>query len=191
MKVLLTGDSIIARYEGKSEPYLNYELEKKLPGITLTNTAVSGINSGAYFARLSELVLKQSQHDVLIILLGTNDLAMHKQVPLHQFKNNMELIASAIVCQYWPKYVILVSPSAVDEKKQHVRSNDLVKEYGQVVNEVADEYHFHFVDLGQKMLDQGNLEQLCQGQKNDGLHFGQAGYDLLSDLLVQELQKIK
>lgn len=191
MKVLLTGDSIIARYEGRNEPFLNYELKKRLPKIKLLNTAVSGINSGAFFARLSELVLTRPKQDVLVILLGTNDLAKHKQVPLEQFRRNMELIASAVVCQYWPKYVILVSPPAVDEKKQLVRSNELVREYGQVVKEVSEEYHFHFVDLGQKMMEKGDLENLCHGLKNDGLHFGKDGYEFLSDLLSQVLTEIE
>ncbi len=49
MKILLTGDSIIARHEGLSEPRINVDLKKKVPGIKLINTAVSGINSGAFF----------------------------------------------------------------------------------------------------------------------------------------------
>ncbi|MBA1393377.1 esterase, partial [Lactobacillus sp. XV13L] len=32
-------------------------------------------------------------------------------------------------------------------------------------------------------------EHLCRGQLNDGLHFGAAGYKLLVDLLVEELEK--
>lgn len=191
MRVLLTGDSIIARHEGMQKPYLNYELEKKMPGIQLLNTAVPGINSGAFFARLNELVLKQKQQDILVLLLGTNDLPLHKQVPLVQFRKNMNLIVSAVICLYWPKYVILISPPAVDERKQKVRNNQLVKQYGAAVREVAFEYRTHYVDLGQAMIARGNLSQLCQGQKDDGLHFGQAGYDLLSDLLVKELKQIK
>lgn len=100
MRVLLTGDSIIARYEGKAEPHINWNLKQILPEIQIENTAVSGINSGAFFARLNELVLSVKKCDNLVILLGTNDLATHKQVPLEQFKRNMELIASAVICQY-------------------------------------------------------------------------------------------
>ena len=51
MRVLLTGDSIIARQEGKNEPHLNWNLQQLLPEIELENTAVSGINSGAFFAK--------------------------------------------------------------------------------------------------------------------------------------------
>ncbi len=191
MKVLLTGDSIIARREGMQEPRLNVNLKKKMPEIEITNTAVSGINSGAFFARLSELVLKQKQNDALVILLGTNDLPTHKQVPLKQFKQNMSLIASAVICEYYPPRVILVSPPAVDENKQLVRNNQLVKRYSKAVEQVAKEYRFLYVPLAEKMIEHGDLKDLCRGLKNDGLHFGQAGYDLLSSLLVQVLRKIE
>ena len=48
MRVLLTGDSIIARYEGKAEPHINWNLKQILPEIQIENTAVSGINSGHF-----------------------------------------------------------------------------------------------------------------------------------------------
>lgn len=191
MKVLLTGDSIIARHEGLDKPRLDVNLKKKMPELSITNTAISGINSGAFFARLSELVLKQTQNDILVILLGTNDLATHKQVPLRQFKQNMSLIVSAVICEYYPPKVILVSPPAVDEQKQRVRNNRLVKKYSDAVKQIAHDYHVHYVDLAEKMIEQGNLSELCRGIKNDGLHFGQKGYDLLSSLLIQEIRKIK
>lgn len=189
MKILLTGDSIIARHEGLTEPRLNYELKKRLKNVELVNTAVSGINSGAFFARLSELVLKVPVCDKIVILLGTNDLATHKQVPIKQFRKNMELIASSIVCLYWPQNVILVSPPAVDEEKQDVRSNRLVKQYAKIVEEVAQEYKFTYIDLVQEMIKQGNLEKLCHGIKDDGLHFGEDGYKLLAELISSEVMK--
>lgn len=190
MRLLLTGDSIISRAEGKNEPHINWNLRQLLPGIKIENTAVSGINSGAFFARLGELVLNVKQCENLVILLGTNDLPTHKQVPLKQFKQNMELIASAVICQYYPLHVLLVSPPAVDEKKQRVRSNALVKKYARVVQEVADEYHFGYADLCQAMIEAGNLSGISRGIKNDGLHFGDLGYDILAKLIVENLQSM-
>lgn len=190
MRILLTGDSIIARHEGLDEPRLDVNLKKKMPELTITNTAVSGINSGAFFARLGELVLTQKPHDILIILLGTNDLATHKQVPLKQFKQNMMLIASAVICEYYPPKVILISPPAVDEQKQRVRNNHLIKKYSEVIKQVARDYHLHYIGLAEKMIEQGDLTTLCHGSKNDGVHFGQEGYDLLSSLLVEEIKRI-
>ncbi|WP_297952805.1 SGNH/GDSL hydrolase family protein [uncultured Lactobacillus sp.] len=190
MRVLLTGDSIIARQEGKNEPHLNWNLRQFLPEIEIENTAVSGINSGAFFARLNELVLSAKQCDNLVILLGTNDLAMHKQVPARQFKQNMELISSAIICQYYPNHVLLISPPAVDEDKQRVRNNTLVVEYTQIMAEVAHEYRFRYADLAQAMQDAGDLSKICRGIKNDGLHFGDRGYEILGKLIAENLKSM-
>lgn len=189
MKLLLTGDSIIARKEGKNEPHLNWNLKQMLPGIKIENTAISGINSGAFLVRLNELVLSVPRCDELVILLGTNDLAVHKQVPLAQFRQNMELIASAVICQYYPPHVLLISPPAVDEEKQRVRSNKLVEKYAHVIRKVAVEYRFKFADLGQAMLNEGNLKNISRGIKNDGLHFGDRGYEILANLIVENLSK--
>lgn len=191
LKLLLTGDSIIARHEGLDEPHINHDLQKLIPDCEITNTAVSGINSGGFFACLSDLVFKPKKCDYLVILLGANDLATHKQVPLEQFKANMRLIASSIVWLYYPPKVILVSPPAVDENKQHVRNNSLVKEYSQVIAEVTQEYHFSYLDLAQNMIKQGNLSELCHGIKNDGLHFGEAGYQLLAKLICDKLTELQ
>ncbi|MDF7639688.1 GDSL-type esterase/lipase family protein [Lactobacillus sp. ESL0791] len=189
MKLLLTGDSIIARKEGLQELYLNVDLRKRLPALEIINTAVSGINSGAFFARLNELVFQQERCDNIVLLLGTNDLARHKQVPLTQFGQNMALIVSSIICLYYPQHIFLVSPPAVDEQKQTSRTNNLVAAYSGQVQQIASVYHCHFVNLAQAMLTHGDLTNLCCGSLNDGLHFGAEGYNLLADLLARGLLK--
>lgn len=85
MKLLLTGDSIIARSENHSIPELNFQLQKIL-SCDIYNTAISGINSGGLALSLPNLVFNQPKCNYLIILVGTNDLATHKQVPLRQFE---------------------------------------------------------------------------------------------------------
>lgn len=58
MKLLLTGDSIIARKEGLKLPRINNAIKAKIPDIEIVNTAVSGVNSGAFYALLPDLILK-------------------------------------------------------------------------------------------------------------------------------------
>lgn len=191
LKLLLSGDSIIARHEGLTEPHINYNLKKLIPNCQIINTAVSGINSGGFFASLSDLVFKQEKCDYFILLIGTNDLATHKQVPLNQFNSNMQLIASSIIWLYPPSKVIFISPPAVDEEKQLVRDNNLVNKYSQAIDQVAKDYHFSYINLAQAMIDQGDLSVLCQGRKNDGLHFGEAGYKLLAELIYRHLTETR
>lgn len=186
MKLLLTGDSIIARSENHSIPEINYQLEK-LISCDICNTAISGINSGGLALSIPNLIFNQPKCDYLIILIGTNDLATHKQVPLHQFKNNLELIASSIIWLYYPEKVIFITPPAVDENKQRVRNNSLVMEYSNIVEKVANEYKFTFIDLAGKMQNNTGFPEIFNGKKNDGLHFGVKGYKLLANLIVQKL----
>ncbi|MDE6547130.1 MAG: SGNH/GDSL hydrolase family protein [Lactobacillus sp.] len=189
MKLLLTGDSIIARSENHTIPELNFQLQKML-ACDIQNTAISGINSGGLALSLPNLVFNQPKCDYLIILVGTNDLATHKQVNLHQFENNLELLASSIIWLYYPERIIFITPPAVDENKQRVRSNSLVMEYGNIVKKVAREYRFSVIDLASKMLVEKNFPQIFNGKKNDGLHFGVNGYKLLANLIVQKLNQI-
>lgn len=126
----------------------------------------------------------------MIILVGTNDLAVHKQVPLQQFEDNLKLIASSIIWLYYPGKVILITPPAVDENKQKVRNNLLVQEYSNIIKRIANEYKFSFIDLASKMQANKNFPEIFNGKKNDGLHFGVKGYELLAKLIVQKLNQI-
>lgn len=189
MKLLLTGDSIIARSENHTIPEINFQLQK-LNSYQIYNTAISGINSGGLALSLPNLVFNQPKCDYLIILVGTNDLAVHKQVPLQQFEDNLKLIASSIIWLYYPGKVIFVTPPAVDENKQKVRNNLLVQEYSNIIKRIANEYKFSFIDLASKMQANKNFPEIFNGKKNDGLHFGVKGYELLAKLIVQKLNQI-
>lgn len=187
MRLLLTGDSIIARHEGKAEPHINWNLSQLIPNLEIENTAISGINSGAFFAKINHLILDVKKCDKLVLLIGTNDLAQHKQVPLAQFKRNLELISSALICQYYPPQVLLVSPPAVDETKQQVRNNVIVAKYANKIERVAREYQFNYANLFEAMLETDNLKKVSRGIKNDGLHFGDLGYEILAKIIIQKL----
>ena len=189
MKLLLTGDSIIARSENHTIPEINFQLQK-LNSYQIYNTAISGINSGGLALSLPNLVFNQPKCDYLIILVGTNDLAVHKQVPLQQFEDNLKLIASSIIWLYYPGKVILITPPAVDENKQKVRNNLLVQEYSNIIKRIANEYKFSFIDLASKMQANKDFPEIFNGKKNDGLHFGVKGYELLAKLIVQKLNQI-
>lgn len=189
MKLLLTGDSIIARSETGRTPELNIQLQKILP-CKIINTAISGINSGGLALSLPNLVFAQSKCDYLIILIGTNDLATHKQVPISQFRQNINLIASSIIWLYYPKKVIFISPPAVDENKQKVRNNQLVSQYSREIQIMTQNYHFSYIDLATEMEKTDNFPDIFTGKKNDGLHFGVEGYKLLAKLIKAKLDSL-
>ena len=48
----------------------------------------------------------------------------------------------------------------------------------------------YFIDFFSFFYAKPNYKELLVGEKNDGLHFGEAGYEILSDLIVQKLSEI-
>lgn len=82
MKIHLTGDSLIARHEGYQVPILNHFLQENAnKTLDITNSAKAGDNSFDLLARLDNDVLSTQKADKIFILIGTNDLASHKQIP--------------------------------------------------------------------------------------------------------------
>ncbi|KRL63916.1 GDSL-type esterase/lipase family protein [Lactobacillus psittaci] len=186
MKLLLTGDSIIARYEGLNEPRLNANIEKIIANPQITNTAISGINSNYLLNHLDELILNRPLADYVVILIGTNDCAFHKQIPIARFAYNMDLLAKKVLTKYSAKQLIFISAPAVDEARQRVRDNKTVAKYNGEIEKIAEQYQLHFIDLQKLMINSElSLTEICHGLRNDGLHFGQAGYALMADAIAE------
>jgi lysophospholipase L1-like esterase len=40
------------------------------------------------------------------------------------------------------------------------------------------------------MMQTGELSELCRGSLNDGLHFGQSGYDVLAHLISETVTQL-
>lgn len=189
MRLLLTGDSIIARLEGKAIPHINYNLKRLLPNLTVVNTAIPGINSQNLLDNLDSLVLNRTKANYVVILIGANDLARHKQVKIAQYRQNLKQICQKLLQEYASSEIIMITPPAVDETKQRFRDNQLIGEYSQVVKEVASEYQLVFIDLYQRMLEQPGKE-IYRGLLDDGLHFGDLGYNLLAQLIADQVKEL-
>ena len=63
-------------------------------------------------------------------------------------------------------------------------------QYSNIIKRVANEYKFLFIDLASKMQANKDFPKIFNGKKNDGLHFGVKGYELLAKLIVQKLNQI-
>lgn len=87
-----------------------------------------------------------------------------------------------------PKKTILISPAPVDESVQHARTNAVLRQYSDCVKEVSIATGSHYIDLFSNMVGLQNLSDILRGLRNDGLHFGELGYDYLSDEIYKKLQ---
>ena len=183
--VVCFGDSITARKEGNPSPALTYKLAQKLPSYRFINAGVSGNTTEQAIERFAADVIAKKP-DYVTVLFGSNDSATYRLVDLELFKRNISTFAKVI----GPRKTILISPPPVDESLQETRSNESLLHYTTTLRKVAEETGCQYVDFFTDMYSRENYKELLVGEKNDGLHFGDAGYEILSDLIVQKLKEI-
>ena len=193
LNIQITGESILARFQGnEDEPMINNCLKNKLgPAVRLTNTAISGNNTFDMLTRIEKDILSVPTSNLIFILIGTNDLALHKQVSLSQFKENLRQIIEKLLTKYPAHHIFLISPPPVDESKQKYRKNVLIFEYVSIMKEVAENFSCYFIDLYQTFFEIGHLPTLMKGIRDDGLHFGIIGYQILAEQIVAALNEEK
>lgn len=188
MNIQLTGDSLMARFEGADQPMINQLLEEESTH-TFYNTAVSGNNTFDFLKRIEQDILSLNEIDKIFILLGANDLAIHKQIPLNQFSINLQEIITKLTFNYSLENIYFISPSPVDETKQKYRNNFLVEQYSQEIKRMCDANDCGFINLYQAFIKHSTLSisELTEGLQKDGIHFGLAGYHVLAQLILKVL----
>lgn len=186
LEVICFGDSITARKEGYPSPILTHKMSSKMPNYKFINAGVSGNTTEQAMFRFNKDVLSK-RPDVVTVLFGANDSATDKLVDIDTFKRNISLFTK----QIGPEKTILISPAPVDESLQSNRTNERLKQYAQVVQEVAEETNSYFIDFFQIVYSKPNYKELLVGEKNDGLHFGEACYELLSDVIVEKIENME
>ncbi|MEI4770032.1 SGNH/GDSL hydrolase family protein [Psychrobacillus sp. FJAT-51614] len=185
LDVVCFGDSITARKEGFPSPILTFKLTTKLKNYHFINAGISGNTTEQAMQRFEKDVLARKP-DIVTVLFGANDSSIHKFVELDTFKQNITEFTKRI----GPEKTILITPAPIDEALQPNRSNERLKQYAKAVKEVAEETGSHMIDFFTVLYSKPNYKELLIGEKNDGLHFGEAGYEILSDLIVQKLEEI-
>lgn len=186
LEVICFGDSITARKEGYPSPILTHKMSSKMPNYKFINAGVSGNTTEQAMFRFNKDVLSK-RPDVVTVLFGANDSATDKLVDIDTFKRNISLFTK----QIGPEKTILISPAPVDESLQSNRTNERLKQYAKVVQEVAEETNSYFIDFFQIVYSKPNYKELLVGEKNDGLHFGEACYELLSGVIVEKIEDME
>ncbi|QDP41578.1 SGNH/GDSL hydrolase family protein [Radiobacillus deserti] len=184
LKLVCFGDSITARKEGLDTPMLTTKLAEQLDNFEVINAGVSGNNTVDAISRIENDVMKHKP-DLVTVWFGANDAAFHKMVDLNTYKSNMYKITQMIK----PERTILISPAPVDENVQFARSNDVLFDYASAVKQVAVDTGSHFVDCFSEMIACDDYPHILKGTRNDGLHFGDKGYDFLVHLLVEKIRE--
>lgn len=189
MNIHLTGDSLMARYEGCKQPMINEKLKELDRELSITNTAHPGDNTADLLARIKIEILTGKKADKVFILIGTNDLAINKQLTIEQFKDNLVESIKLLCTVYKLNEIYFITPPPVDEQKQRYRTNQIVQEYALVMKKVVKEEHCNVLDLYQEFINYSQLSvnELLHGMLDDGLHFGQVGYLILARTIAAVL----
>ncbi len=187
MKTLVCfGDSLTARKEGFEEPMLTTKLAKQLQQYEVINAGVSGDNTVDGLERMERDVLAHKP-DGVTVLFGANDAAFHKNISLDLYQKNLYEMVERIS----PEKTILISPAPVDEKVQKARTNEVLDQYAFAAAEVAKDTGCHFIDFFHQMISLDDYPVKLRGIKNDGLHFGEEGYDFLVQLITKKIKSIR
>ena len=177
-RLICFGDSITAKEVSddgteRLTPRLRYGLGSW--GWEVINAGISGNNSRDALLRVERDIVSQSP-DLVTVLFGANDAATHKMIKLEEYKTNLLTIVQKIT----PEKTVLISPSPVDESRPKNRTNDVIKEYSNVVNQVAIETGSQFIDLFSEMIIYPDYSKMLR----DGLHYTESGYKFLSQLIL-------
>ncbi|MCP3031530.1 SGNH/GDSL hydrolase family protein [Halobacillus sp. A1] len=185
LKLVCFGDSITAGTQGLSKPMLTTKLAEHLKEFEIINAGVSGDNTCDAMSRIQNDVMKHNP-DLVTVLFGANDAAFHKMVDIETYKENLYKIIEHIGSDK----AILISPAPVDEKLQFDRTNNVLSEYSLIVQEAARDTGSYFIDFFSEFISIDNYQEKLIGLENDGLHFGEKGYDILVRLMVSKIKEI-
>jgi lysophospholipase L1-like esterase len=184
-KLVCFGDSLTARNEGYHTPMLTTKLSKQLPNYEIINAGVAGHTTKDAMKRIQKDVLTYHP-EIVTVMFGSNDAATHKKVSIKTYEDNLFEIIRLIGA----KKTILITPPPVDESLQPNRRNDEIAKYADVVTKIANETGSYDIDFFTEMVSIPDYEQKLVGILNDGLHFGEEGYDILVSLITKKVNNL-
>ncbi|MFI3887987.1 GDSL-type esterase/lipase family protein [Streptococcus parauberis] len=192
MKIHLTGDSLMARYEDADIPMVNIKLYDLDPTLKVTNSAISGNSTRDLLARYDDIIM-DTQSEYLFVLVGTNDLSIDRDISPLEFEKNLNQLIDIFETRFMTQRIHFLLPPPVDEAKQKKRTNQRLVQYGQLITKVCQEKDCCVLDLNQAFRDAAtpevSLEDILVGIKDDGLHFGEKGYEILAKTINGALKR--
>lgn len=184
MKTLVCfGDSITAReFDEEGRERLTPRIAKEMPGWKVVNSGISGNTTVDALLRIEEDVVDH-QPDLVTVLLGANDSAIHRNVDRELYEENLRKIIRTI----GPERTLLISAAPIVESRQDARKYETLQEFACVVEKVAADTGAHYLNFFGKMIDHSGYEDFLT---EDGLHFNYKGYEFLSEAILTKLKSI-
>ncbi|MDR0297985.1 MAG: GDSL-type esterase/lipase family protein [Streptococcaceae bacterium] len=183
MKVVIFGDSITNGYgiDGNLQTPI---LKDKLAQLTDAEISLYGHNGEDTFDALRwRPYIKEEAPDKVFIFFGANDAARNHAITPEDFAENLTHFIRA----FGPEKTVLLTPPYHNDSVDAIfRNNQEIARYRLMTLQVARTFEpdgCQLIDITQRMQNAINPDTLLQA---DGLHFSEAGYDLLSAAIAEK-----
>ena len=160
-------------------------LGKKLGAAGCLNAGVSGDRTDNLLRRLQNGNLAGPPPNVVVLLIGTNDLT---------YGRSPELTADGIranldeLQQHFPDTRVLLLGLLPREASPTAPLRVETTKVNRLIRDCADGQHIFYADIGDVLLD--GTGRLTAAIAPDGLHFTARGYSLLASRLDPELDRL-
>ncbi|AYG01260.1 GDSL-type esterase/lipase family protein [Lactococcus allomyrinae] len=177
MKITIFGDSITNGYMAENPLILKDLIEEKVPQIEVKLHGINGDDT--YGAQYRIKYVKAENADLNFVFFGANDASPYHLIRPDEFKQNL----TKIINQLGREETILITPPYYNElEPTHYSKLSEVKLFRQATLDLAQEKQLPVIDIFQAMVDFPEPNALL---RPDGLHFTEAGYEVLADKIVE------
>jgi len=203
-KVNFLGDSITA---GFSTTIIYHEIIKEKLGLEIArNYGISGTRiakhsedeGSSMSTRFSEM---EDDADLIIVFAGTNDFG-HDNAPIGYFSDRSNstfygachVLMQGLIEKYYKKTIAFITPIHRDfyEDVSHEvnKSGNTLKQYVNMIKEVAEYYAIPVLDLYAVSGMQPKVEVIRKYYVPDGLHPNEAGHERLADKIISFMETL-
>jgi len=172
-EIIFFGDSQIAFWD----------IKKFFGSLPVRNKGISGLCSDRALVDFEEDVLKHDPKTV-IILIGTNDIAMRRK------KEDIASDLSQMVVKSKAARVVPVLCSVLPVRGiyRFTRPLENLRSLNILIKNIADDHKVSYIDFGQYMMD--SKGELKRELTRDGLHPNLEGYALMTSILQDKFSSL-
>ncbi|MDX1775273.1 MAG: GDSL-type esterase/lipase family protein [Desulfobulbales bacterium] len=165
---LFIGDSLIE--------FFNWQ--NRFPGDKVYNFGAAGETAEGLYARLPGITRRLASPDLVMIMTGTNNIAMEDYTFLITYEKIIDLLQNA----YNQTTIVMTSLLPMD----FFFLGDAVFRVNKKLQHIAQSKNIVFLDLYPLFLDK-NSKPVAAYYEPDGVHLSQEGYEIWAKALVDRI----
>lgn len=171
VKITIFGDSITNGYMAENPLILKDLIEEKMPQIEVKLHGINGDDT--YGAQFRIKYVKAENADLNFVFFGANDASPYHLIRPDEYSQNLAKIIDELGAD---KTVLITPPYYNELEPTHYSKLSEVQLFRAAVLDLAQEKQLPVIDIFQAMVDFPEPNSLL---RPDGLHFTEAGYEIL------------